>query len=824
MTWQLFTALVYLQLIICGALSEKDTMAINTASVQEFIEGNRASVYMLLHTYFNRDKAFLLRSDLIDGLTAFCATDQGRVLEGSVLGDAIEFTQEGAIQAPWIYLAVRPEVGRWTFFRLHAETMQLERVSVARYQAFKESLIESDGVHDGWPVEIDFGPFSHDFPHLREVHSIGRGLEFLNRQLSGQLLAKADLGLKRLVSFLSLHTADGRQLMLNPRLDDPEDVRRALRQAQNLLKQKDPETNWSEVEPELLGLGLAPGWGRTVSRIRETLQLLQDLLEAPGPGLLESFLARIPMIFNVAIMSPHGYFAQSNVMGLPDTGGQVVYILDQVRALEHEMRGRLHEQGVDYEPQILVVTRLIPEAGKTTCNQRLEPISGTENARILRVPFRTQSGEVIPQWISRFEVWPYLEAFALEAQREIIAELTTKPDLVIGNYSDGNLVATIIGERLDVTKCTIAHALEKTKYLLSDLYWKDNEDHYHFSCQYTADLIAMNAADFIITSTYQEIAGTSESVGQYESYRSFTLPGLYRVVNGIDVFDPRFNIVSPGADPEIYFPYTEKARRLTGLQPELEARFLEDGHPDTRGQLDDPDKPVIFSMARLDRIKNLTGLAKWFGESERLRRQANLFIVAGLVDPESSADAEETAEINRMHELMDKYELDGQMRWVRHVDRVVGSEFYRFVADRRGAFVQPAVFEAFGLTVIEAMVCGLPTFATCFGGPLEIIEHGVSGFHVDPNHGARAADLMADFFERCSKDPNHWDDISRGGIERVHSRFTWKLYAERLMTLSRIYGFWKYMTNLEQAEVRRYLELLYGLQYRPRAATLLENR
>ena len=56
-----FTALVYLQLIICGALSEKDTMAINTASVQEFIEGNRASVYMLLHTYFSRDKAFLLR-------------------------------------------------------------------------------------------------------------------------------------------------------------------------------------------------------------------------------------------------------------------------------------------------------------------------------------------------------------------------------------------------------------------------------------------------------------------------------------------------------------------------------------------------------------------------------------------------------------------------------------------------------------------------------------------------------------------------------------------------------------------------------------------
>ena len=67
-------------------------------------------------------------------------------------------------------------------------------------------------------------------------------------------------------------------------------------------------------------------------------------------------------------------------------------------------------------PQILVVTRLIPEAGGTTCNQRLEAISGTTNSRILRVPFRSTSGEVLPHWISRFEVWPYLERFAIEAE------------------------------------------------------------------------------------------------------------------------------------------------------------------------------------------------------------------------------------------------------------------------------------------------------------------------------------------------------------------------------------------------------------------------
>lgn len=56
-------------------------------------------------------------------------------------------------------------------------------------------------------------------------------------------------------------------------------------------------------------------------------------------------------------------------------------------------------------------------------------------------------------------------------------------------------------------QCNIAHALEKTKYPDSDIYGRKYEEKYHFSCQFTADILAMNNADFIITSTYQEIAG-----------------------------------------------------------------------------------------------------------------------------------------------------------------------------------------------------------------------------------------------------------------------------------------------------------------------------
>lgn len=76
----------------------------------------------------------------------------------------------------------------------------------------------------------------------------------------------------------------------------------------------------------------------------------------------------------------------------------------------------------------------------------------------------------------------------------------------------------------------------------------------------------MNSADFIVTSTFQEIAGTDETVGQYESYQAFTMPGLYRVVHDVDPYDPRFNIISPGVDERVYFSYEDTDRRLHSLR------------------------------------------------------------------------------------------------------------------------------------------------------------------------------------------------------------------------------------------------------------------
>ncbi|MGH8762537.1 MAG: sucrose synthase [Nitrosospira sp.] len=789
-----------------------------------WVADHRDELHALLRKWFELERPLLLRSDLLETFDLVRDTHP-QPLVNTPLHELIKWLQEAVCRPPLTYLALREGAGRWSFLRIHQQQLVPEIISVSDYLAFKELLVRPDSTNE--PVlELDFTPFNRDFPRLKEIRSIGQGVMFLNRQLAGTLFTQTGTGTAKLLHFLTVHSMDGQQLMLHGNFADVAALRTGLRRALSLLDTYSEDVPWQAVAEPLSGLGFAPGWGDNVMRVSDTMSLLVDILEAASPQILENFLARIPMMSKLLILSPHGYFGQDNVLGLPDTGGQVVYILDQVRALEREMTERLVLQGIEAQPKILICTRLIPDAGETLCNQPLEKVHGTQNSWIVRVPFRKTNGEIIRHWISRFEIWPYLENFAHDIEREALAQLSARPDLVIGNYSDGNLVASLISKRMGVTQCNIAHALEQSKYLHSALHWRENEAQYHFDCQYTADLIAMNSADFIITSTYQEIAGTPHTVGQYETYQNYTMPGLYRVVNGIDLFDPKFNIVSPGADAEVYFSYLDRERRLQSLLPDIERLLynLDPGVP-WRGHFNDPAKPLIFTMARLDLVKNLTSLAAWFAQCPRLSEAANLLVIGGHIDPAASTDGEERAEIDHMHAIINEYQLEGRMRWLGiRLEKNLAGELYRHVADKRGIFVQPARFEAFGLTIIEAMSSGLPVFATCYGGPLEIIQHGVSGYHFDPNDGAAAAAAMADFFARSEADPLFWNKVSEMALKRVDSRYTWRLYAERMMTLSRIYGFWKFVSNLEHEESARYLNMFYHLQFRPMAQALLPDQ
>ncbi|XP_011003696.1 PREDICTED: sucrose synthase 7-like isoform X1 [Populus euphratica] len=740
-------------------------------------------------------------------------TNERQKVLGGFLGYILISTQEAAVIPPFVAFAVRPNPGFWEYVKVNAEDLSVDGISVSEYLRFKEMILDEKWANNENALEVDFGAMDFSTPRLTLSSSIGNGVNYMSKFMSLKLSGSSEAA-KPLLDYLSALNHQGENLMINQTLDTVAKLQEALIVAEVVVSAFPKDTPHQDFQQRLRELGFETGWGDTAERVKETMRLLSESLQAPDAMKLQLLFSRIPNMFNIVIFSPHGYFGQSDVLGLPDTGGQVVYILDQVRALEEELLLKIKHQGLGVKPRILVVTRLIPNAGGTKCNQEVEPIFGTKHSHIVRVPFKTEKG-VLPQWVSRFEVYPYLERFAQDAADKVLEHMDSKPDLLIGNYSDGNLVASLMARKLGITLGTIAHALEKTKYEDSDAKWKELDAKYHFSCQFTADMIAMNTADFIITSTYQEIAGSEDRPGQYESHTAFTMPGLCRVVSGINVFDPKFNIASPGADQSVYFPYTEKQKRLTSFHPAIEELLYrnEDNHEHI-GYLADRKKPIIFSMARLDTVKNITGLTEWFGKNTKLRNLVNLVVVAGFFDPSKSNDREEIAEIKKMHALIEKYQLKGQFRWIAaQTDRYRNGELYRCIADTKGAFVQPALYEAFGLTVIEAMNCGLPTFATNQGGPAEIIVDGISGFHIDPNNGDESGNKIADFFEKCKTDAEYWNKMSAAGLQRIYECYTWKIYANKVLNMGSVYGFWRQTNKEQKLAKQRYIEAFYNLQF-----------
>ena len=790
----------------------------------------RTDLRQLASELHHQEKRYLLRNDILGAFEDYCnkyeKSDQFRT--ASHLHKLIYFTQEIIIEGGTLCVIVRPKIAQQQVFRIYWHDLQVEPMTVPELLDLRDRLVGRYHPQEGSILELDFQPFYDYTPTIRDPKNIGKGVDFLNRYLSSQLFQDPRQWLESLFGFMRLHSYQGLQLLINERIQGQQQLSDQVKQALTFVSTRPADEPYENFRFELQVMGFEPGWGNTASRVRETLEILDQLIDSPDHQSLEAFISRIPMIFKIVLVSPHGWFGQEGVLGRPDTGGQVVYVLDQVKSLEKQLQEDIALaglEGLNVHPKVIVLSRLIPNSDGTLCNQRLEKVHATEDAWILRVPFREFNPKLTQNWISRFEIWPYLETFAVDAEKELLAELRGVPDLIVGNYSDGNLVAFLLARRLKVTQCNIAHALEKSKYLFSNLYWQDLEDKYHFSLQFTADLMVMNAANFVITSTYQEIVGMPDSVGQYESYQSFTMPDLYHVVNGIELFSPKFNVVPPGVDENAYFPYTRTEDRLPGDRERLEdLLFTLDDPEQVFGRLDNPNKCPIFSVARLDRIKNITGLAECFGKSPALQERCNLILVAGKLRTSESTDHEEISEIEKLYQIIDQYNLHGKVRWLGvRFSKNDSGEVYRIIADHQGIFVQPALFEAFGLTVLEAMISGLPTFATRFGGPLEIIKDKVNGFYINPTHLEEMAETILEFITKCEQNPHYWQEISTRSIERVYTTYTWKIHTTRLLSLARIYGFWNYISKENREDMLRYVEMLFQLMYKPMAKKLLEQ-
>ncbi len=444
----------------------------------------------------------------------------------------------------------------------------------------------------------------------------------------------------------------------------------------------------------------------------------------------------------IQMFSIHGLLRSENMeMGHDaDTGGQINYVVELGKALSK--RG-------DVE-RIDLFTRLIMD--KAVSEDYSRPIEKVNDKfRIVRI----QCGG--RKYIRKELLWPYLDEF-VDKTIKFIKRENAIPDIVHGHYADAGYVAIQLAKTFGLPLIFTGHSLGRIKRekLLSDgLKQADIIKKYKIDHRIHIEEEVLKNADLIITSTSQEIEK------QYGMYRNNNLPA--------------YRVIPPGLDLEKFYPYyhdmlpeTEKDE----VQIYAQASVLKE----LNRFFSHPDKPLILTLCRPDERKNISGLVKAYGEDLELQAMSNLAVFAGIRKDISEKEENERDVLTKMLLLMDKYDLYGKMAIPKKHDfEHEVPELYRIAAEKNGVFINPALTEPFGLTLLEASATGLPIVATDDGGPKDIIHNCDNGILVDPTSTKKIADAL----KKIITDHDTWEKFSKNGIINVRKYYLWEKHAEK---------------------------------------------
>jgi len=426
---------------------------------------------------------------------------------------------------------------------------------------------------------------------------------------------------------------------------------------------------------------------------------------------------------NLLHLHLHGLFrSQGLELGRDaDTGGQTLYVLELVRSLAARAE-------VDH---VEVVTRLIQDR-RLSADYALPEESIAPGACIRRFSFGPK------RYLRKEQLWPYLDELADQLVLHLQAR-HRRPDWIHAHYADAGYVGALVSRRLGLPLVFTGHSLgrEKLRRLLAAGGNREQIDQtYSISRRIDAEELALAHADLVITSTRQERDHQYSRYGRFEAGRA--------------------DVVPPGVDARRFHPRStpqESADVSALVEP-----FLRE-----------PQRPPLLAICRADRRKNIPALVEAFGQSAVLRERHNLILVLGNRDDSRQMDRQQREVFQQIFDLVDRYDLYGSVAYPKHHRRDQVPSIYRWAADRKGLFVNPALTEPFGLTLLEAAASGLPMVATDDGGPRDIQRRCENGLLVDVTD----PDSLQHGLVRAGSDPERWRRWRDNGVEAVSRHYSW---------------------------------------------------
>jgi sucrose-phosphate synthase len=192
-----------------------------------------------------------------------------------------------------------------------------------------------------------------------------------------------------------------------------------------------------------------------------------------------------------------------------------------------------------------------------------------------------------------------------------------------------------------------------------------------------------------------------------------------------------------------------------------------------------PELPPLLAISRAVRRKNIPALVEAFGRSAVLRQRHNLVLVLGCREDPRQMEKQQRDVFQQVFDLVDRYDLYGRIAYPKQHRRDQIPAIYRWASERRGLFVNPALTEPFGLTLLEAAACGLPMVSTDDGGPKDILARCDNGLLADVTD----REALQDALECAGSDLQRWKCWSNNGVEAVSRHFSWDAHVCQYLAL-----------------------------------------
>jgi sucrose-phosphate synthase len=433
----------------------------------------------------------------------------------------------------------------------------------------------------------------------------------------------------------------------------------------------------------------------------------------------------------VIFVNPQGNFdsKDSKLSSHPDFGGQLVYVKEVAIAM--------NELGVDVD----IVTRRIEDPNWPEFSSKFDAYPNS-NVRIVRLDFGPKL------FLPKEKLWPYLGEFSKNMAEFYEKE---KINFITTHYGDGGISGAMLAKYLKVPFSFTAHSLgaqKMDKLGVNAQNFGELDEIYNFSARILAEGISMKYSSFNVVSTKME---------RFDQYGH----KLYNKFVSVD--DDKFKVIPPGVNTRIF--KTEKDGNEQTVREKLE-KIVKKG------------KPLLILSSRLDPKKNHISVLKAYASSKMLRDKFDLLIVTnGFENVYENAEKYDQVVIKEILDFVFQNHLKDKVHFLDIRNQRDLAALYRVASESRSVFESVALYEPFGLAIIEAMACGLPVVATKNGGPVDIIrERFMEGLIVDPQN-------IEDIRVKTEKliDPDFYDHVRTNGIKRVLSTYTWKSTAKRYL-------------------------------------------